>query len=69
MKIEEQEVVGLVKLPVIISGDWIVCPQRDWRGVTIAAEPIIAVVFLESEGRVVRSFDRPDDRTVCTSAA
>jgi hypothetical protein len=37
---------GVARAPVVISGEWLPAPKRDWRGVASASEPIVAVSFL-----------------------
>ena len=47
MEATPQIINGLIQIPVKVSGMWEPKPKRDWNGVAVADEPIVAVVFLE----------------------
>ena len=42
----------LTQLPVTLEGGWSPLPRRDWRGIAVASEPLVAVALLGSCGLV-----------------
>jgi hypothetical protein len=42
----------LASVAVTVEGRWSLLPRRDWRGVAVADEPLVAVAFLSCGGSV-----------------
>ena len=46
MNAVERAVGSLTPLPVMVDGQWLSPPERDWQGQITAEEPVVAVLFL-----------------------